>query len=94
MTRMRRRALCRRRSRDLQVGDAVKHGDLLAVLFSVDVGNKKNDLFDALSQLRLDEEVLKRAEAQSHAAVPEVFLLNASRTWRPISTPSTGRRTR
>ena len=64
--------------RDLQAGDPVKKGDLLAVLFSVDLGNKKNDLFDALSQLRLDEEVLKRAEAHS-AAVPEVFLLNAKR---------------
>jgi len=65
-------------SRDLQAGDPVKRGDLLAVLYSVDLGNKKNDLFDALSQLRLDEEVLKRAEAHS-AAVPEVFLLNAKR---------------
>ncbi len=64
--------------RELQAGDPVKKGTLLAVLFSVDVGNKKNDLFDALSQLRLDEEVLKRAEARS-AAVPEVFLLNARR---------------
>ncbi len=66
------------RRRELQAGDPVKKGDLLAVLSSVDVGNKKNDLFDALSQLRLDEEVLKRAEARS-AAVPEVFLLNARR---------------
>jgi membrane fusion protein, heavy metal efflux system len=64
--------------RDLQPGDPVKKGDLLAVLYSVDLGNKKNDLFDALSQLRLDEEVLKRAEAHS-ASVPEVFLLNAKR---------------
>ncbi len=64
--------------RALQAGDPVKKGDLLAVLYSVDLGNKKNDLFDALSQLRLDEEVLKRAEAYS-AAVPEVFLLNAKR---------------
>jgi cobalt-zinc-cadmium efflux system membrane fusion protein len=64
--------------RELQAGDPVKKGDLLAVLFSVDVGNKKNDLFDALSQLRLDKEVLDRAEARS-AAVPEVFLLNARR---------------
>jgi cobalt-zinc-cadmium efflux system membrane fusion protein len=64
--------------RELQAGDPVKKGDLLAVLFSVDVGNKKNDLFDALSQLRLDEEVLKRAEVKS-AAVPEVFILNARR---------------
>ncbi len=64
--------------RDLQAGDPVKKGDLLAVLYSIDLGNKKNDLFDALAQLRLDEEVLKRAEAHS-AAVPEVFLLSAQR---------------
>ena len=64
--------------RDLQAGDPVKKGDLLAVLFSVDLGNKKNDLFDALSQLRFDQEVLKRAEDYK-AAVPEVFLLNAKR---------------
>jgi len=64
--------------RDLQAGDPVKKGDLVAVLSSVDLGNKKNDLFDALSQLRLDEEVLKRAEDYK-AAVPEVFLLNAKR---------------
>jgi cobalt-zinc-cadmium efflux system membrane fusion protein len=65
--------------RDLQVGDAVKKGQLLAVLYSIDVGNKKDDLFDALCQLRLDEEVLRRAEARS-AAVPEVFLLTARRS--------------
>ena len=53
-------------------------GDLLTVLYSVDVGNKKNDLFDALSQLRLDEEVLKRAEAHADA-VTEIFLLTARR---------------
>jgi membrane fusion protein, heavy metal efflux system len=64
--------------RDLQAGDPVKKGDLLVVLSSVDLGNKKNDLFDALSQLRLDEEVLKRAEDYK-ASVPEVFLLNAKR---------------
>lgn len=64
--------------RDLQVGDPVHKGDLLTVLYSVDVGNKKNDLFDALSQLRLDEEVLKRAEAHADA-VTEIFLLTARR---------------
>jgi cobalt-zinc-cadmium efflux system membrane fusion protein len=64
--------------RDLQAGDHVHKGDLLAVLYSVDLGNKKNDLFDALSQLRLDSDVLKRAEPYKDA-VPEVFLLNAQR---------------
>ncbi len=64
--------------RDLQAGDRVRRGDLLAVLYSVDLGNKKNDLFDALAQLQLDQEVHKRAELHA-AAVPEVFLLNAQR---------------
>ena len=46
------------------------------MLYSVDLGNKKNDLFDALSQLRLDTEVLNRAKSFKEA-VPEVYLLNA-----------------
>jgi cobalt-zinc-cadmium efflux system membrane fusion protein len=44
----------------------------------VDVGNKKNDLVDAIYQLKLDEQVLKRAEERAEA-VPEVFLLNERR---------------
>jgi cobalt-zinc-cadmium efflux system membrane fusion protein len=56
----------------------VRKGDLLGVFYSVDVGSKKNDLIDALVQLKLDEEILDRAEKASHA-VPEVFLLNARR---------------
>ncbi len=64
--------------REIRSGDRVKKGDLLAVFQSVDVGNKKNDLIDAIYQLKLDEEILKRAEAKAEA-VPEVFLLNARR---------------
>ena len=64
--------------REIRSGDRVSKGDVLAVFHSVDVGNKKNDLADAIYQLKLDEEILKRAE-QSAAAVPEVFLLNARR---------------
>jgi cobalt-zinc-cadmium efflux system membrane fusion protein len=64
--------------REIRSGDHVKRGELLAVFHSVDVGNKKNDLIDATYQLKLDQEVLTRAEAQS-AAVPEVFLWNARR---------------
>jgi membrane fusion protein, heavy metal efflux system len=65
--------------REIRSGDRVSKGDLLAVFHSVDVGNKKNDLVEAIYQLKLDEEILKRAE-QSAAAVPEVFLLNARRS--------------
>jgi cobalt-zinc-cadmium efflux system membrane fusion protein len=62
--------------RELRSGDRVRKGQVLAVLHSVDVGQKKNDLIDALVQLKLDEEVLNRAEKWS-AAVPEVFVLTA-----------------
>ena len=64
--------------RELRSGDRVIKGNLLAVFCSVDVGNKKNDLIDAMYQLALDEQVLKRAEAKAES-VPEVFLLNARR---------------
>jgi cobalt-zinc-cadmium efflux system membrane fusion protein len=64
--------------RELRSGDRVNKGDLLAVFYSVDVGNKKNDLVDAIYQLKLDEEILKHAEEKAEA-VPEVFLLNARR---------------
>jgi cobalt-zinc-cadmium efflux system membrane fusion protein len=64
--------------REIRSGDRVNKGDLLAVFHSVDVGNKKNDLIDAIYQLKLDQEILDKAEANA-AAVPEVFLLNARR---------------
>src|SRR5262249_50285631 len=63
---------------EIRSGDHVSKGDILAVFHSVDVGNKKNDLADALYQLTLDEEILKRAESAA-SAVPEVFLLNTRR---------------
>jgi cobalt-zinc-cadmium efflux system membrane fusion protein len=67
-------------TRELRPGDKVKKGDLLGVFYSSDVGNKKNDLIDALVQLRLDEEILEKAEkAFLSGALPEVFLLNARR---------------
>ena len=64
--------------REIRSGDRVQKGDLLAVFHSVDVGNKKNDLIDAIYQLNLDEEILKAAEAKAEV-VPEVFLWNARR---------------
>jgi cobalt-zinc-cadmium efflux system membrane fusion protein len=63
----------------LRVGDRVKKGQLLAVVWGKDLGEKKAQMLDALLQLRLDEEILERAE-KAAGAVPEVFLLNARRT--------------
>jgi len=64
--------------REIRSGDPVAKGDLLAVFHSVDVGNQKNNLIDGLYQLKLDQEILKKAEARPEV-VPEVFLLNARR---------------
>ena len=44
----------------VQVGQQVKRGQLLAVLWSKEIGEKKSDLVDALSQLFLDESVFKK----------------------------------
>jgi cobalt-zinc-cadmium efflux system membrane fusion protein len=65
-------------SRELRPGDWVRKGDVLGVFYSVDVGSKKNDLIDALVQLKLDQDILDRA-IRKQEAVPEVFLLNARR---------------
>jgi len=59
--------------RELHSGDKVVKGDLLAVFYSVDVGNKKNDLIDAIYQLKLDDIILKRWE-EKQAIMPEVQL--------------------
>jgi cobalt-zinc-cadmium efflux system membrane fusion protein len=64
--------------RELRPGDKVEKGQLLGVFYSVDVGSKKNDLVDALLQLKLDQQILDRAEKVT-GAVSEVFLLNARR---------------
>jgi cobalt-zinc-cadmium efflux system membrane fusion protein len=64
--------------RELRAGDQVSAEEVLGVFYSVDVGNKKNDLFDALVQFKLDQEVLDRAWAKQEV-VPEVFILNAQR---------------
>jgi cobalt-zinc-cadmium efflux system membrane fusion protein len=59
-------------SRDIRPGDAVRKGDVLAVVWSADVGGKKSDIVDALVQLRLDEKRLaQREEGYRNGSVPE-----------------------
>jgi len=62
--------------REIRPGDTVRAGQVLADFYSVDVGSKKNDLIDAIYQLKLDQEIYDRAVA-SGGAVPEVFVKNA-----------------
>ncbi|HEV3343901.1 MAG TPA: hypothetical protein VG125_26240, partial [Pirellulales bacterium] len=64
--------------RELRMGDHVKKGEVLAVFYSVDVQNTKNDLLDALVQLELDQKILDRVREHLDA-VPEVFYLQQVR---------------
>lgn len=58
--------------RERRPGDRVKKGDVLAVVWSTDVGSRKSDLVDALVQLRLDEKRLQaREKLYEKGSLPE-----------------------
>ncbi len=66
--------------RELRSGDHVRKGDLLGIFYSVDVGNKKNDLVDAHVQLKLDQEILAGSQrAYDKGAIPMLDLLAAKK---------------
>jgi cobalt-zinc-cadmium efflux system membrane fusion protein len=65
--------------REVRPGDRVKKGDVLAVVFSIDVGSRKSDLVDALVQLRLDEERLKAREGLYQQGSLPLDTLNQTR---------------
>ncbi|WP_397568316.1 efflux RND transporter periplasmic adaptor subunit [Schlesneria sp. T3-172] len=44
----------------LRVGERVRKGDLLAVVWSTDLGQKKSDLVDSMTKLRAEEELRDR----------------------------------
>ncbi len=61
-------------------GQKVRKNQLLAVVWSQDLGEKKCELIDALSQLRVDEESLQRIKSvTAEGAVPERLLQDAQR---------------
>jgi cobalt-zinc-cadmium efflux system membrane fusion protein len=66
--------------RELRPGDEVKRGDVLAVVHSVDVGSKKNDLYDALVMLDMDKKILAEAMKTS-GLLPLGYMLNARRSY-------------
>ncbi len=57
-------------ARALRVGDRVAKGQLLAVVWSTYIGEKKSDLVGALSHLALDELQLKRLQSLNPGVVP------------------------
>jgi cobalt-zinc-cadmium efflux system membrane fusion protein len=61
-------------------GQPVRKGQLLAVIWSRDLGEKKSDLIDSLSQLRIDQQNLARiTKAAPEGAVPDRMLRDAER---------------
>ena len=59
-------------------GDRVEKDQLLAVVWSKDLGEKKSELVDAILHRRLDEETLKRLqELAERGATPEQKLRDA-----------------
>ena len=67
-------------SRPIAFGQHVRKGQLLAVIWSRDLGEKKSDLIDALSQLRVDDDSLARiSKAAAEGSVPERILRDTER---------------
>lgn len=66
------------RPRPIDFGDRVQEGDLLAVLWSKDLGQMKSQLVGAASQLRLDQERLGALESlYLRGALPEQTVRDA-----------------
>lgn len=66
-------------SRPLQYGDKVKKGQVLAVIWSKDVGEKKSELVDAISKLEVSQTLLKRLESLEKGVVAERTIFEARR---------------
>jgi cobalt-zinc-cadmium efflux system membrane fusion protein len=67
-------------SRPVAFGQHVRKGQVLAVIWSRDLGEKKSDLIDALSQLRVDDDSLARiSKAAADGSVPERLLHDTER---------------
>lgn len=64
----------------IRYGDAVKQGQILAVIWSKDIGEKKSELVDALSRLDLDQRLLQRLSSlKPGTIIPEKQLAEARR---------------
>lgn len=66
--------------RPIRFGDSVKKNQLLAVVWSKELGEKKSELVDSLSRERMDRETLQRLrELSQNGSVPERSLREAER---------------
>lgn len=67
-------------TRPIKVGDKVSKGQVLAVIWSKDLGEKKSELMDAASKLKLDVQVMERLKAlYKQSGTSERAVLDAER---------------
>jgi len=52
-------------------GDYVKKGDVMFVIWSKEIGEKKSELVDAISKLDADKKLLERLESVEKGVVAE-----------------------
>ncbi|OYV82137.1 MAG: hypothetical protein B7Z73_17340, partial [Planctomycetia bacterium 21-64-5] len=69
----------KRHPRPLRFGDNVKAEQLLAIVWSTDIGQKKSELVDALSKRALDETIFNSLQRAGPGAVPQIRLEEARR---------------
>lgn len=68
-------------ARPLRIGDRVHKGQLMAVLWSKEIGEKKSDLVDALSQLALHQATYKNLKSlEKSGGVPQRTIDEMQRT--------------
>jgi cobalt-zinc-cadmium efflux system membrane fusion protein len=67
-------------TRSLRYGDNVRRGDLVAVVWSKEIGEKKSELVDAISKFDADQKLLQRLEATQPGVVAEKMKIDARRT--------------
>jgi len=68
-----------RSTRQLQFGDFVRKGQLLAVVWSKDLGEKKSELVDAISKLETDRNQLEQYLKTEPGVVPRKQIIDARR---------------
>ncbi len=67
--------------RPLRFGDRVARGQILAVVWSKDIGEKKSELVDAISKTQMDKNLLAKLEGVAKGVVPEPRLQEARRNY-------------
>lgn len=66
-------------ARPLRYGDRVARGDMLATLWSKEIGEKKSELVDAMSRLMIDQSVLEKLESVTVGVVSRRQIMETQR---------------